>query len=102
MSFAQDCLDAVIPSYSPIISKHRDDKFTNREKEWQLIRRGRYVEFNLVYDRGTTFGLRTGGRIESVLMSLPEYARWEYNNIPILGSPEDEILQVFRSPKDWV
>ena len=102
MSFAEDCLGAVVPAYSPIILRHKDDKFTHQEKQWQLIRRGRYVEFNLVYDRGTTFGLKTGGRIESVLMSLPEQARWEYNHLPKAGSPEDEILQVFRSPKDWL
>lgn len=69
-----------MPAYVPIVAKHKDDPFTQQQKEWQLMRRGRYVEFNLVYDRGTIFGLKTGGRIESILMSLPEIARWEYNH----------------------
>ena len=70
----------MVPAYVPIVAKHKDDPFTQQQKEWQLMRRGRYVEFNLVYDRGTIFGLKTGGRIESILMSLPELARWEYDH----------------------
>lgn len=99
---AQDGLNSVVPAYVPIIEKHKDDPFTQENKEWQLIRRGRYVEFNLVYDRGTIFGLKTGGRIESILMSLPETARWEYDHRPLPGSKEDEILQIFRQPRDWL
>jgi coproporphyrinogen III oxidase len=101
-NLASDCLDGVVPAYLPIIDKHQHDKFTQQEKEWQLIRRGRYTEFNLVYDRGTIFGLKTGGRIESILMSLPETARWEYDHHPAPGSKEEEILQVFKKPRDWV
>eukprot|EP00349_Pseudokeronopsis_sp_Brazil_P008069 CAMPEP_0202967838 /NCGR_PEP_ID=MMETSP1396-20130829/12860_1 /ASSEMBLY_ACC=CAM_ASM_000872 /TAXON_ID= /ORGANISM="Pseudokeronopsis sp., Strain Brazil" /LENGTH=370 /DNA_ID=CAMNT_0049693375 /DNA_START=67 /DNA_END=1176 /DNA_ORIENTATION=- len=101
LDLARDGLNAVIPAYAPIIEKHKNDKFTQKEKDWQLLRRGRYVEFNLVYDRGTVFGLKTGGRIESILMSLPELARWEYDHIPVAGSKEDEILQVFKNPRDW-
>jgi len=99
---ADSCLNAVVPAYGPIINKHKDDIFTQNNKNWQLLRRGRYVEFNLVYDRGTVFGLKTGGRIESILMSLPETARWEYSHIPEPNSPEDEILKVFQSPRDWL
>jgi hypothetical protein len=73
-------LKSVIPSYKPIIDEHKNDPFTEEEKRWQQIRRGRYVEFNLVYDRRTIFGLKTGGRIESILMSLPETARREYDH----------------------
>lgn len=101
-AFAADGLDSVVPSYLPIVDKHKDDPFTQKNKEWQLMRRGRYVEFNLVYDRGTIFGLKTGGRIESILMSLPETARWEYNHKVEPGSEEDKILQVFRNPREWV
>lgn len=102
LAFATDNLATVIPAYGPIIQKHKNDPFTQQEKEWQLIRRGRYVEFNLVYDRGTVFGLKTGGRIESILMSLPETARWEYDHHPAVGSKEEEILKIFRQPRDWL
>ncbi|PIO23671.1 hypothetical protein AB205_0181450 [Aquarana catesbeiana] len=83
--------------------KHKNDPFTPEEKQWQQLRRGRYVEFNLVYDRGTKFGLATpGSRIESILMSLPLTARWEYNHVPPPESREAEILGILREPKDWV
>ena len=100
--FSKECLNNVINAYGPIVEEHKDDEFTQKQKEWQLMRRGRYVEFNLVYDRGTVFGLKTGGRIESILMSLPETARWEYNAIPEEGSPEAEFLEVCRHPRNWV
>ena len=102
VDFAKDCLNAVVPSYVPILMKHRNDIFTPEHKRWQLLRRGRYVEFNLIYDRGTIFGLKTGGRIESILMSLPEFAKWEYCHTPVSGSAEDSILRIFRNPRDWV
>ena len=102
LAFARDNLDSVVPAYVPIVAKHKDDHYTPQQKEWQGIRRGRYVEFNLVYDRGTIFGLKTGGRIESILMSLPEQARWEYDHHPEVGSKEEEILKVFRTPREWV
>lgn len=102
LSFASDCLNTVVPAYGPLVSGHKDDPFTEKQKEWQLIRRGRYVEFNLVYDRGTIFGLKTGGRIESILMSLPETARWEYDHHPEVGSKEEEIMKVFKNSRDWV
>ena len=96
--FSKEALSSVVEAYGPIIEKHKNDDFTQQQKEWQLMRSGRYVEFNLVYDRGTVFGLKTGGRIESILMSLPETARWEYNHIPKEGSPEAEFLDACRTP----
>ncbi len=102
LAFASEGLNSVVPAYCPIITKHKDDPFTPQQKQWQLMRRGRYVEFNLVYDRGTIFGLKTGGRIESILMSLPETARWEYDHHPAAGSEEEKIMQCFREPREWV
>ena len=101
--FVSDCAHAVIPSYLPLVMAHRDDPYTESQKRWQQLRRGRYVEFNLVHDRGTKFGLLTpGARIESILMSLPLTARWEYSHLPQPGSAEDELLQVLKNPRDWV
>ena len=101
-NFAMDCLSTIGPVYVPIVVKHKDDEFTTKQKEWQQMRRGRYVEFNLVYDRGTVFGLKTGGRIESILMSLPETARWEYNHKVQDGTPEADIMDAFKNPREWV
>ncbi|KAK3272347.1 Chloroperoxidase 1 [Cymbomonas tetramitiformis] len=100
LAFATDMANSVVPAYCPLVVKHKDDEFTETEKEWQQIRRGRYVEFNLVYDRGTTFGLKTGGRIESILMSLPLTARWEYDQVPEEGSEEEKLLEACRNPPD--
>jgi len=100
--FSNECLNAVVDAYGPIVKKHKDDPYTQQNKEWQQVRRGRYVEFNLVYDRGTVFGLKTGGRIESILMSLPETARWEYNLIPEEGSPEAELIDACKNPREWL
>lgn len=102
-SFVKDCARSVLPCYLPIIKKHRHDGYGYREREWQLLRRGRYVEFNLVYDRGTKFGLLTpNARIESILMSLPQSARWRYMHEPEAGSPEAELMEVLKNPRDWV
>eukprot|EP01025_Chloroclados_australasicus_P009616 TRINITY_DN1367_c0_g4_i1.p1 TRINITY_DN1367_c0_g4~~TRINITY_DN1367_c0_g4_i1.p1 ORF type:complete len:412 (+),score=51.09 TRINITY_DN1367_c0_g4_i1:69-1238(+) len=101
-AFSKECMDTIIESYVPLVQKHRDDPYTEQQKEWQQMRRGRYVEFNLVYDRGTTFGLKTGGRIESILMSLPLTARWEYNHQVTEDSPEGVLLACCRNPRDWV
>jgi coproporphyrinogen III oxidase len=101
-AFAQDAVNAVVPAYGPIVEKHKDDPYTEEQKQWQLMRRGRYVEFNLVYDRGTIFGLKTGGRIESILMSLPETARWEYDFHPVPGSPEADLIDACQTPREWV
>jgi len=100
-AFSKECLDTVVPAYLPLVKKHKDDDFTPKQKEWQQMRRGRYVEFNLVYDRGTVFGLKTGGRIESILMSLPETARWEYNHKVKEDTPEADILDAFKNPREW-
>jgi len=106
LKFAEEALDAVPKAYVPILEKNRDKEFTEEQKQWQLLRRGRYVEFNLVYDRGTVFGLKmlgSGvGRIESILMSLPENASWLYAHEPKEGSPEAEIMEAFKQPKQWV
>merc|ERR1712071_368336 len=99
----QSCAQAVIPSYVPLVNKHKNDSYTAAERDWQLLRRGRYVEFNLVYDRGTKFGLYTpGARIESILISLPVYAKWEYMHIPPKGTPEASLVEILKNPKDWL
>ncbi|GAX26527.1 coproporphyrinogen III oxidase [Fistulifera solaris] len=100
--FCKDAVNNVVAAYGPIIEKHKNDKFTNEQKRWQLLRRGRYAEFNLVYDRGTIFGLKTGGRTESILMSLPETARWEYDHHPRPGSREADFLDACKTPRNWV
>jgi coproporphyrinogen III oxidase len=94
--------DAFLQSYIPIVLKRKDTPYGEREKEWQEIRRGRYVEFNLVHDRGTLFGLKTNGRIESILMSLPPRARWGYNYQPQPGTPEAQLLDACLHPREWV
>ena len=102
-AFVRDCLDAFLPSYLPIITKRKDMKFTEKEKQWQQLRRGRYVEFNLVHDRGTSFGLNTpGARVESILMSLPLTARWQYMHEPEQGSKEERLLDALKKPREWV
>ncbi|CAG8975557.1 hypothetical protein HYALB_00005625 [Hymenoscyphus albidus] len=102
-AFAQSCLKAFLPSYLPIINKRKDMPYTEKEKEWQQIRRGRYVEFNLVHDRGTAFGLNTpSARVESILMSLPLTASWRYMYEPEKGSREQRLVDILREPKEWV
>jgi coproporphyrinogen III oxidase len=100
-NFQQDIARTFLPAYVPIVELHKKESYTEKEKQWQLLRRGRYVEFNLVYDKGTVFGLETGGRIESILMSLPTLARWEYDHHPEIGSPEAALHDVLVHPKDW-
>jgi coproporphyrinogen III oxidase len=100
--FCKDAVNHVVAAYAPIIEKHRNDEYTAEEKRWQQLRRGRYAEFNLIYDRGTIFGLKTNGRVESILMSLPETARWEYGHHPEEGSPEAVFLDACKNPRNWV
>lgn len=102
-AFVQSCAEAVIPSYIPLVKQHKNDAYGYAERQWQLLRRGRYVEFNLIYDRGTKFGLHTpGARYESILMSLPLVARWEYMHEPAPTSKEGQLIEVLKNPKDWV
>jgi coproporphyrinogen III oxidase len=100
--FVADVGRTFLKAYLPIVSANKGKSFTDENKRWQLLRRGRYVEFNLVYDRGTRFGLETGGRIESILMSLPEHASWLYNHVPNQESPEALTLGKLRKGVDWV
>ena len=102
MHFAKACGYAFIDAYIPIVEKRKNLPYTAENKHWQEIRRGRYVEFNLVHDRGTIFGLKTNGRIESILMSLPPTVRFEYNYQPEPGSEEDKLLQACLHPGDWI
>jgi coproporphyrinogen III oxidase len=101
-SFVKDLGNGFLKTYLPIVERRRDEPFGEREKEWQLIRRGRYVEFNLIYDRGTLFGLETQGRTESILMSLPLTVKWVYNHHPEPGSREESLLRVLQKPREWV
>jgi coproporphyrinogen III oxidase len=101
MDLVRDCGRSFLPAYLPIVERRRSLPWGERERGWQEIRRGRYVEFNLLYDRGTVFGLETGGRAESILMSLPPRVRWVYNHHPEPGSEEARLLEVLRQPRDW-
>lgn len=100
-SFVQSCGNAFLPSYLPIVERRNSIEYGEKERNFQLYRRGRYVEFNLVYDRGTIFGLQTNGRTESILMSLPPLTRWEYDYQPEKDSREAQLTDFFLQPKDW-
>ena len=101
-NFVSEVGDSFLEAYIPIVLKRKSLDFTPLHRDWQEIRRGRYVEFNLVHDKGTLFGLRTNGRIESILMSLPPHVQWHYNHQPEEGSEEAKLLEVLKHPKDWV
>ena len=101
MNFGKSCGDAFLKAYIPIVQQRKDIVFTENHRYWQEIRRGRYVEFNLVHDRGTLFGLKTNGRVESILMSLPPTVRFEYNYQPKPGSEEEKIVNLLLHPQDW-
>ena len=100
--FTQAVGSHYLPAYLPIVERRKGTPFGERERDFQLYRRGRYVEFNLVYDRGTVFGLQTGGRTESILMSLPPLVKWRYNWQPEAGSPEAELYTRYITPRDWL
>lgn len=101
-AFMQSVGDHFLPAYSPIVKNNMATEYSERERNFQLYRRGRYVEFNLVYDRGTLFGLQSGGRTESILMSLPPVVNWKYNYQPEPGSAEADLYDVYLKPKDWI
>jgi len=101
LAFVRDAADAFVPAYVPIVERRRHLTWTERQRQFQEYRRGRYVEFNLLYDRGTIFGLKTGGRIESILMSLPPTVRYVYDWHPEPGSPEAELTEYYLKPRDW-
>ena len=100
--FVRGIGDRYLPAYLPIVERRRSTPYGERERDFQLYRRGRYVEFNLVCDRGTLFGLQNGGRTESILMSLPPLVRWEYDYRPEPGSPEERLHRDFLRPRDWL
>jgi len=100
--FSKACGNAFINSYLPIVEKRMDLPYTEEEIYWQEIRRGRYVEFNLIHDRGTIFGLKSNGRTESILMSLPARVRFDYNDKPKPNSREEELVKVLKQPKEWI
>jgi coproporphyrinogen III oxidase len=100
--FMQAVGNSYIDAYRPIMTRRKDLPWSDRERQFQLYRRGRYVEFNLVYDRGTVFGLQTGGRTESILMSLPPLVRWDYDWSPAPGSAEAELYTHYLTARDWV
>jgi coproporphyrinogen III oxidase len=101
-NFVSEVGDSFLEAYVPIVSKRKELPYTQAQRDWQEIRRGRYVEFNLVHDKGTLFGLKTNGRIESILMSLPPHVQWRYDHHPEKGSEEEKLIQVLQSPKNWV
>lgn len=101
-NFVTEVGDSFLEAYVPIVEKRKNLSYTDSQKNWQEIRRGRYVEFNLVHDKGTLFGLKTNGRIESILMSLPPHVQWVYDHHPEPGSDESKLLEVLENPKDWV
>ena len=101
-AFMRSIGDHFVPAYVPIVEKRKNHSYGERERDFQMYRRGRYVEFNLVYDRGTLFGLQTGGRTESILMSLPPIVKWRYDWHPQAGTAESELYQVYLKPRDWL
>lgn len=100
--FVTDVGDSFLSAYVPIVERRKELSYSEENRNWQEIRRGRYVEFNLVHDKGTLFGLKTNGRIESILMSLPPHVQWVYDHHPQEGSEEEKLLKVLKEPSEWV
>ncbi|CAN5387186.1 oxygen-dependent coproporphyrinogen oxidase [soil metagenome] len=100
-AFVREAGQTFLPAYIPIVERSREHPYEDKHRAFQEYRRGRYVEFNLIYDRGTLFGLKTGGRVESILMSLPPTVRWEYDYVPEPGSEEAELVANYLKPRDW-
>ncbi len=101
-NFVTEVGNSFLTCYVPIVEKRKSLSYTITQRNWQEIRRGRYVEFNLVHDKGTLFGLKTNGRIESILMSLPPHVQWQYNHTPEKGSEEEKLVHVLQQPKNWI
>ncbi|AZQ43357.1 oxygen-dependent coproporphyrinogen oxidase [Nonlabens ponticola] len=102
LEFQMDMASHFLDAYVPIVERRKDMKYSQEQRDWQEIRRGRYVEFNLVHDKGTLFGLKTNGRMESILMSLPPVVQWKYDYHPEAGSEEARLIEVLQNPKDWI
>jgi len=101
-NFVVDVGNSFVEAYIPIVEIRKNLTYSREQRDWQEIRRGRYVEFNLVHDKGTLFGLKTNGRIESILMSLPPHVQWQYDHRPERGSQEEHLLRILKEPKEWV
>jgi coproporphyrinogen III oxidase len=101
-AFVKSVGETFLKAYIPLVNKNKDKNYTEENRKWQMLRRGRYVEFNLVYDRGTKFGLMTNGRTESILMSLPPEAQWDYNSIPKHESPEAKTINLLKKDVNWI
>ncbi len=100
--FVTEVGNSFVEAYTPIVNRRKDMPYTEEHRNWQEIRRGRYVEFNLIHDKGTLFGLKTNGRIESIFMSLPPHVQWVYNHQPEEGSEEEKLIKVLQNPQEWV
>jgi coproporphyrinogen III oxidase len=98
--FVRAVAGGILPSWESIVERHRREAFTPAQRDWQLLRRGRYLEFNLLYDRGVRFGL-DGGRVESIMVSAPPLVAWRYNVQPVPGSEEAALVEALRAPRDW-
>jgi coproporphyrinogen III oxidase len=101
--FVEAVVDTWLPSWLPVVERHRHEKYTDKQRQWQLLRRGRYLEFNLLYDRGVKFGLASANpRVEGVMVSAPPLIAWEYKHVIEEGSDEERLMEVLKHPRDWI